>query len=73
MDQELFKRVWGYVRFSELTPTAAQKAIQDDRLFTEELPWARCMDPIKDRNLYHPDGRKMWLTIKEREDQFPRN
>lgn len=72
MDKALFERVWSYLRFTELTPEAAKKAIQDDRLFTEDLPWGKSMDPIKDKNLYKPDGHVVWLTAEEREEHYPR-
>jgi hypothetical protein len=72
MDRALFERVWSFLRFNELSVQAAKKAIQDDRLFTEDLPWGKAMDPVSDSNLYHPDGRRTWLSVSEREEQFPR-
>ncbi len=72
MQQTLHDKVWSYKQFSELTPEAAKKAIQDDRLFALDLTWAKCMDPLKVNNLYHSDGRLVRLTTQERDIRFPK-
>lgn len=72
MTQTLCNRVWQYKKFSELSPDAAKKAIQDDRLFAKDLSWAKCMDPLKVKNLYHSDGRLIHLTVQERDRDFPK-
>jgi hypothetical protein len=72
MDKELFQRVWGYKRFTELTPLAAKTAIQNTQLFSQDTPWGKCMDPVTDQHLYWPDGQLVKLSVKEREFSFPK-
>ena len=71
MSSTLHEKVWEYKKFCELDPAAAKKAIQDDRLFSTDLIWAKCMDPLKVKNLYYPDGRLTLLTVSERDQRFP--
>ena len=35
----ILEQVWEYKKFSELTPTAAEKAIKQTTLFSLEVPW----------------------------------
>lgn len=67
----ILKKVWSYKTFSELTPTAAQRAIKDDRLFSKDLPWAKSMDPTMVDVLFYVDGIPALLTVTERAEQFP--
>lgn len=71
MSETLHDRVWQYKQFCELEPEAAKRAVQDDRLFVEDLPWGKCMSPLKIKNLYHPDGQLVLLTVPERDQRFP--
>ena len=67
----LMEKVWAYKTFSELDPTAARRAIKDDRLFNTELPWAQSMDPTLVDTLFYEDGRPTLLTVSERDRRFP--
>jgi hypothetical protein len=68
--QSLHKKVWAYKTFSELSPEAAKKAIQDDSLFSLDLPWGKTFDPTKADKLYKPDGEAVQLTVSERAKRF---
>ena len=41
----ILEQVWEYKKFSELTPTAVEKAIKQTTLFSLEVPWGKSMDP----------------------------
>jgi len=64
-------RVWAYKTFSELSPEAAQRAIEDDRLFSATTPWGLSMDPNTVDTLYRADGQAVSLTVTERARRFP--
>lgn len=66
----VLEKVWSYKTFSELTPEAAGRAIEDDTLFSTKLPWARSMDPTLVNTLYYPDGQVAVLTVSERKENF---
>jgi len=68
----IIKRVWQYKTFAELSPEAAERAIQDDTLFSTEVSWGQSMDPNLVNTLYHPDGQPTLITVSERARKFPR-
>ena len=67
----ILEQVWEYKKFSELTPTAAEKAIKQTTLFSLEVPWGKSMDPASIENLFHPDGSLTRLTISDRDTRYP--
>ena len=70
--QALHEKVWGFVRFHELSPEAAANALKNDCLFSKQSACINYMDPMADPNLYRPDGSLTTLTVQERNQQFPR-
>ena len=67
----ILEQVWEYKKFSELTPTAAEKAIKQTTLFSSEVPWGKSMDPTSIENLFHSDGSLTSLNISDRDTRYP--
>ena len=67
----LINKVWKYKTFSELSPEAAARAIEDDTLFSTKVSWGQSIDPNLIETLFHSDGRAVDLTITERIQRFP--
>ena len=63
----ILEQVWEYKKFSELMPTAAEKAIKQTILFSLEVPWGKSMDPTSIENLFHSDGSLTRLTVSDRD------
>ena len=68
-DNSAYIQAWSYKKFSELSPAAAIKALEADRLFSSKVG-VKKTNFLKDPNLYKEDGSLAGMTVSERRRWF---